>query len=208
MNGVEELGYQTIFVVVLSLIIVFGLLSFLLWNNWRKEGVRGDLCLYSGRPMRLGVDIARSMADYINEFLKTLPNASDNPPIDMTKAAFCPVTGRIFPDCVSSSERINLGWDFLSKRCPGTFVSWGSLPEHERGELKLLHSSFDGFQTEKSSPLPRPQNIDEQYALLAPGPLYVDRVKKVVIGWKKVPGTYFEVLVVQRPVFQSIEETL
>lgn len=208
MNGVEELGYQTIAVVIFFLVVVIGLLSFLLWTNWKKEGVRGDLSPYSGRPLRLGMDIARSMAEFINSYLAELPDKEDNPPIDMSKAAYCPVTGRIFSDCVSSSERIVLGWDFVSKRFPGTFVSWGSLSDHEKGEVKLLHESLEWFQTEKSSPLPRPQDIDEQYSLLSPGPLYVDRVQKVLVGWRKIPGTYFEILVVQRPKFQSIEETL
>jgi hypothetical protein len=208
MGGVEELGVRTIFVMLFSFASILFIMFSLLWLSWKREFRRGDVCPYTKKPMRLGLDVARSLAAQVNAFVEELPQP-DNPPIDFDRAAHCPITGRIFPLCVSTTgEQIFLSWDFISKRTKGTFVSWGSLSEEERGVVKLLHNSLEGFQTEQSSLRPRPQDVEEEYALLSPGPLYIDRQAKVIMGWKKVPGTYFEVLVVQHPVFQSLEETL
>ena len=157
--------------------------------------------------MRLGIDVARSMTCMVDVFMQDQPQP-ENPKIDFAAAAYCPATGRIFPNCVGPNEQVTLTWDFLSHRHKGTYVSWGSLSEEEQGILKLLHGSLEGYQTEKSSKRFRPEDVEEEFCSLAPGPLYVDRKEKVVIGWKKVPGTHFEVLVVQRPRFQSLEETL
>jgi hypothetical protein len=65
-----------------------------------------------------------------------------------------------------------------------------------------------GYQTQHSSTQPDPKDINEYHAMLKPGPLYVDRVTKILMGWKEVPGTQFEVLIVQKPIYQSIDETL
>jgi hypothetical protein len=207
MESIETLGVQTIIVVVASFVITLSILVSFAWFGWKKEIRRGDTCPYTKEPMRLGMDIANSLTVYVNAFLQE-QQKMDNPPIDFSKAAYCPKTGRIFTDCVSGGDQIYLGWDFLHKRCKGTFVSWGSLSEEEQGVLKLLHESVDEFQTEKSSKRLRLEEVEEEFAELAPGPLYVDRRERTLMGWKKVPGTYFEVLVVQRPKFQSVEETL
>jgi hypothetical protein len=157
--------------------------------------------------MRLGIDVAKSITGMVQAFLEEQPQP-ENPKIDFVRAAYCPVTGRIFPDCVSPSEQVTLSWSFIKQRCEGTFVSWGSLSEEERGILRLLHGTLEGYQTEQSSSRPRPEGVEEEFSVLSPGPLYADRKTKVLVGWKKVPGTYFEVLVVQQPRFQSLEETL
>jgi hypothetical protein len=206
-QSIEQLGAQSIVAIFAVFAVVLAMMVFLLWLNWKREGIRGDLCPYSHRPMRLGIDVARSMAEFVNAFLEEQPKP-DNPPIDFARASHCPVTGRIFPLTVSTAERISLSWDFLQKRLPGTYVSWGALSEEEKGEIKLLHGSLEGFQTEQSSAKLRPEDVEIEYAMLFPGPLYVDRKTKILMGWKKVPGTYFEVLIVQRPQFQSIDETL
>lgn len=207
MGSIESLGIQTIIVTVASFIITLSVLVSFAWVGWKKEGRRGDVCPYTKEKMCLGADVARSLMMYVNAFLQE-QQVGDNPAIDFSRAAYCPKTGRIFTDCVGSNEQISLSWDFLRRRCKGTFVSWGALSEEERGVLKLLHDSVEGFQTESSSKNLRPESVEEEFALLSPGPLYVDRTARVLMGWKKVPGTYFEVLVVQRPQFKSIEETL
>lgn len=204
---IEQVGFHAIIVVFFSFFTILGILFLLLWVGWKKEGRRGDTCPYTHEPMRLGCDVAASLAAYVNAFLQE-QQKPDNPDIDFGYAAYCPKTGRIFPHCVQAGEQVSLSWDFLKQRYKGAFVSWGSLSEEERGILKLLHEYIEEFQIEKSSPEFRPEKIEEEYALLSPGPLYVDKATKVLMGWKKVPGTYFEVLVVQKPKFQSIEETL
>ena len=205
--NVEQVGYGAVVVVFLSFLVSFVILIFFTWFGWKKEGRRGDTCPYTHEPMRLGVDIATSLTGYVNAFIKE-QEQPDNPDIDFAKAAYCPKTGRIFPECVQPGEQVSLSWDFIKRRYKGTFVPWGALSEEERGVIKLLHDSLEGFQTEKNSLMLRPEDIEEDLATVTPGPLYVDRSAKILMGWKKVPGTYFEVLVVQKPKFQSLEETL
>jgi hypothetical protein len=204
---IEQQGVEAIGVIIASLVAILGLLSFLLWFGWKKEKVRGSVCPYCRETMSLGIDVARSISCMVDAFMQEQPQP-DNPKIDFMTAAYCPTSGRIFPNCVGPHEQILLSWDFLNKRYKGTYVSWGSLSEEERGVLKLLHGSLEGYQTETSSKRLRPEDVEEEFTSLAPGPLYVDRKERVVIGWKKVPGTHFEVLIVQRPRFQSLEETL
>ena len=204
---IEQVGFHTIIAVFFSFFGILIILISLLWIGWKKEGRRGDTCPYTRESMRLGCDVAASLAAHVNAYLQE-QQKPDNPDIDFGCAAFCPKTGRIFPHCVQAGEQISLSWDFIRRQYKGSFVSWGSLSEEERGIVKLLHEYVEEFQTEQSSPMLRPEEIEEEYAFLAPGPLYIDKATKVLVGWKKVPGTYFEVLVVQKPKFQSIEETL
>jgi hypothetical protein len=204
---IEETGFRVIFILVATLVGVIFVLFSLLWVGWKEESIRGDRCPYTNAPMLLGIDIAKTIAKMVNVFLAEHPS-EDNPPINFEMAAYCSETGRIFPNCVTSSEKIRLSWDFISARASGTFVSWGSISEEERGVVRLLHDSLEGFQTEKSSMRLKPQDVEEEYARLSPGPLYIDRRTRILMGWKRVPGTRFEVLIVQRPKFQSLEETL
>lgn len=191
-------------------LIVGGLLAILLlflFLGWKREVLHGTRCPYTNAVMQFGIDIAKSLQVHINAFVHEF-SEEDNPEIDFSKAALSPLTGRIFSDCVAHGNKIELDWSFLQKRFPGSFLSWGALSEEEKGIFRLLHPSLEGFQTEQSSSMPKPERVEREYALLSPGPLYVDRATKIVVGWKRVPGTSFEVLIVQRPVFQSIEETL
>ncbi len=198
---------QDAFIVSFFLISIFLILALMLWLGWVTEERRGDVSPYAKVKMRLGIDVARSIQEYINGFLAD-ELKPDNPAIDFTQAAICNETGRIFTNCVNNKGYITLDWSFIQKRLPGTYVSWGALSENEKAIVKLLHGSLDGFQTEQSCPKIRPQDIDREYALLSPGPLYIDRRTKILIGWKKIPGTYFEALIVQRPIYQSIDDTL
>lgn len=204
MVELETQAYLIFALVVGGLIAILILFLFL---GWKREVVHGNRSPYSNSIMQFGMDIARSLQKQVNEFLDEFPE-EDNPQIDFTKAALCPVTGRIFTNCVVRSGKIVLDWTFLEKRLKGNFISWGALPETEQVEIRLLHPTMEGFQTEQSSTLAKPERVEREYALLAPGPLYVDRNTKIVMGWKRVPGTTFEVLIVQRPLFQSLEETL
>jgi len=198
---------QHFFIVVGILIALVFLLVCIFWITWKREGIRGDRCPYCKRSLRLGGDVAVSLAGIVNAFLQE-ESQEENPPIEFPLASYCPETGRIYPKSVSEKERIQLSWDFIKRRWPGTFISWGALSEEEKGVVRLLHGSLDGFQTEYSSTLPNPESVGGEFSSLSPGPLYIDRETKTLLGWKKVPGTYFEVLVVQQPQFQSLDETL
>jgi hypothetical protein len=74
--------------------------------------------------------------------------------------------------------------------------------------VRNVHESLEGFQTEFSSSQPKPQNVEAKYAFAKPGPLYVDVETKVLLGWKCVPDTDFEVMIVQKPLnMMTISQT-
>lgn len=123
----------------------------------------------------------------------------DNPMFDFDKAALCRETGRIFPNSVTWYGTIKVDWTFLQKRYPGNYVSWGSLSDYQKEIVRSSHHTLEGFQTEYSSPQPAPSKIESFYAMTIPGPLYVDLDTNVLLGWKSVPLTDLEVLVVQKP---------
>lgn len=207
MSDIERLGQGVLWLLFLSFFLVLGILGFLLWYGWYISKTRGALCPYTKQPMLLGTDFAPSVRKYVESFLSNHPQP-ENTPFDFAKAALSEKTGRIFPNCVTKGEIIRLKWDFLQKRYPGNYVSWGSLTQTEQAMVRMCHESFAGFQSEVSSPKPMPQEIDRYYAHVKPGPLYVDKATKILLGWKVVPGTQFEVLIVQKPTIESIEEIL
>lgn len=118
---------------------------------------------------------------------------------DFEKAALCRETGRIFPNAVSWLGIIKVDWTFLNKRYPGNYVSWGSLSDSQQEMIRSYHHSLEDFQTEISCKEPAPSKVDPESAASIPGPLYVDLDTKVLLGWKSVPLTDLEVLVVQKP---------
>ena len=173
---------------------------------WWLSRRKGSLCPYTGLPLRHARTVSFFAKEKTARFLADL-HQYDNQVFLFKRASFCRDTGRIFPDCVKR-ELVRLDWSFLRKRYPGNFVSWGSLNEIEQSTIKLCHETMAGFQTERSCPNPMPEAIDTYHALLKPGPLYVDRQTKILMGWKEVGGTEFEVLIVQKPIYQSVDETL
>jgi hypothetical protein len=207
MPQIETLGEQAVALFILSIVFIIALMCLLLWFGWWVTKTRGSLSPYSKKPMILGVDLPISIGRLIEGYIQGLPQP-ENQPFDYTKAAVCRETRRIFPNAVKRGEIIRLGWDFLQERQRGAWVSWGSLPEQLKGVIRLCHKSLAGFQTEISSPNRMPQAIDQYYAYTQPGPLYVDVATKTLLGWKIVPGTDFEVLVVQKPDYESIDDTL
>lgn len=153
---------------------------------------------YTKTPLRLGADIPYQTAEKVLRFLFFM-RQYDNRMFDVRKAAFCRETGRLFPNAISYFDTIHVDWTFLEKRYKGSYVSWGSLSEDQKEMIRRSHHSMDGYQTEFSSPRSAPSAIEPQYALAFPGPLYVDLDTRVLLGWKIVPDTTLEVLVVQKP---------
>jgi len=207
MQDVEVLGHGAIFVLLISFVLVIALMAGLLWFGWWVSKKKGSMSPYSKVPMLLGTDVVPSIRRYVNDFLLSHPQP-ENSPIEFDTASICSETGRIFPNSVFRGMFVKLDWTFLQKGHPGNYVSWGSLSELEQATIKLCHDSLAGYQTEDSSPNSRPQAIDSHYATLKPGPLYVDRLSRVLLGWKEVPGTEFEVLIFQRPIHDSVDDTL
>lgn len=207
MQDIEGLGQNAIFLLFFSFFLMIAVFSFLLWVGWWVSIKKGSVCPYTKKPMKLGVDVAASVGRYVEDFMLSFPQP-ENKPFDFRYAAISEETGRIFPDCVKKAEIVRLDWTFIQKRYPGKYVSWGSLSDYEKANISLCHESMAGFQTEQSCPNPVPQDTLVPYTLTKPGPLYVDRQTKILLGWKEVHGTEFEVLIVQKPIYDSIDETL
>lgn len=206
-ENIEELGQGAIFILLFSFFAIFVIFSTFLWFGWFVSKKRGSRSPYSKQVMALGVDKAASVVCLVEDFLLN-HSQPENGAFDFKKAAICEQTGRIFPDVVKRGEIIRLDWSFLQKRYPGNYVSWGSLSESEQAIARMCHESMRGFQTLSSCPNPMPKDIDGYHALLKPGPLYIDRATKILLGWQEVPETPFEVLIIQKPIYQSIDETL
>lgn len=159
-----------------------------------------DICLspYTGYPLRKASDIHWETKEKVLRFLYQKKDFA-NRIFDFERAALCRETGRIFPDCINWWGKINLDWTFINKRFPGNYVSWGSLNRDQQDFIRDKHLSLEGYQTHYSSQNPSPKRVEREYALMKPGPLYVDLETGILIGWKCVPDTDLEVLTVQRP---------
>jgi hypothetical protein len=153
---------------------------------------------YSKKPLRLGSNIPYQTAEKVLRYLFFMQQY-DNRMFDVRKAAFCRETGRLFPNAVSYFDTIHVNWTFLEKRYPGSYVSWGSLSETQQELIRRSHHQIDGYQTEFSSQKSAPSQVEPEFAFKIPGPLYVDLDTKVLLGWKMVPDTDLEVLIVQKP---------
>jgi hypothetical protein len=182
----------------LAILASFFLLFGIFWFGWWISRREASLSPYSGMPLRRATDLSYSSMEKVLRFLYDT-HEFDNRIFEMRRAAICRETGRIFTNCVTWFDTIKVDWSFLQKKFPGDYVSWGSLNEEQQASLRSIHNSLEGFQTEFSSPTPSPRMIEPQYAFEKPGPLYVDVNTGVLLGWKCVPNTELEVLIVQKP---------
>lgn len=165
--------------------------------SWVRRNAIGK-SPYTGAPLRAGSDLSYYSAKKILEFLFNRQDY-DNPIIDLKRSAYCRDTGRIFANCLTWYGTLDVDWNFIQKRFPGSFVSWGSLNRDQQLAVLKEHYSLEGFQTEKSSRFSAPKDIEPEFIFAKPGPLYVDFNTKILVGWQIVPDTEFEVLIVQRP---------
>jgi hypothetical protein len=178
--------------------VAFGLLFAIFWFGWWISKHTQGFSPYTGLPLRNCTDLSYFVAERVLLFLDDL-HQYDNRIFKIRKAAFCRETGRIFQDCVSWFDTVRVDWTFLQKRYPGQYVSWGSLNKEQQEAIREVHDSLEGFQTGLSSPSPAPRAIEPEYIFTKPGPLYADLQTKVLLGWKVVPDTELEVLIVQKP---------
>ncbi len=184
------------FAAVLFLVLLGLLASF--FFGWWMSRRQYALSPYTGKPLRRGTDLAYLTVERVLRFLYDM-HAYDNRMFDLHHAAICRETGRIFPECITWYGIIHVDWDFIQKRYPGKYVSWGSLTPEQQESIHQKHDSLEGFQLEFSSPKPGPRYIEKVYVYKNPGPLYVDVETNVLLGWKCVPDTDLEVLIVQKP---------
>lgn len=189
-------GDIVLFGLVLFLVLA-GLIFYFYHNFWRVD-LKSGLSPYTGMPVRPARELTYYTKDKIYAYLRGLAEY-ENRPFDFDQAALCRDTGRIFPDCATWLGGYSLDWSFLRKRYKGNFVSWGSLTEERKKEIKKMHDPLDGYQVLFSSKNPSPRHVEEDFALMKPGPLYVDPDTGVFLGWKIVPDTELEVMIVQKP---------
>ncbi len=182
------------FLVLLSFLVLVATFFFGYWISRRRTCPSP----YSSLPLRRGSDLPYSSMEKILRYLYTL-HQYDNRMFDLNQAAYCRETGRVFPKAVGLFGTIHVDWNFLQKRYPGQYVSWGSLTEQQQEAIRDAHYSLEGFQTDFSSGQASPRMIEPEFAFAKPGPLYVDLTTYVVLGWKCVPNTEFEVLIAQKP---------
>jgi ABC-type multidrug transport system fused ATPase/permease subunit len=195
------MGEEGLWVILFSALILlsFAFLALLFWIGWRMTQRSQSVSPYTGVPLRRTTEISYYSAERILRYLYDL-HQYDNRIFKLSHAAFCRETGRIFQDCITWFDTIKIDWTFLQKRYPGHWISWGSLNKDQQDAIREVHSSLDRFQTEESSPTPAPRAIEPEYVYTKPGPLYVDLETKILLGWQVVPGTDFEVLIVQKPI--------
>jgi len=188
-----------LFLVLLSLAILFA------YEWWQRQKPLST-SPYTDLLLRRGEDIPYQTRIQVLRYLYKLHDYY-NGLIDFQKAAFCRETGRLFTKCQDWQGKIKVDWTFLQKRFPGNYVSWGSLTTLQQEAIRMRHLSLDGFQTDYSSGNPSPRDVEKEFAYMRPGPLYVDVETGVLLGWKKVPETDVEVLIVQKPMRKYIPRT-
>lgn len=183
------------FAIILTIVFLF----FVFWLGWQVSRGSYSASPYTGTPLRYATDLSFYAKEKVAQYLFDL-HQYDNRIFEFSRASFCRETGRIFPNSVNFLGVIHVDWTFLNKRYPGHYVSWGSLNRDQQQAIKDAHDSLEGFQTEFSFSDPAPRMIAPEYTYARPGPLYVDITTKVLLGWKAIPGTSLEVLIVQKPV--------
>lgn len=189
---------------LLGLIFLFVIIFFVAWWVHRQ---RDSLCPYTGAPLRRAEQLSYYAKEQILRFLYE-HNSYENKMFKLNRAGLCRETCRIFPNALTWYDTLYVDWTFLQKRHPGSYVSWGSLTLEQQESIRRLHGSLKGYQTVFSSRNPSPREVESDYVFAKPGPLYVDVETQTLLGWKLIPGTDYEVLIVQRPPKTILPESL
>lgn len=181
---------------LLLVFLLLGLGLFIL--GWWIQNQRDSPSPYTGSPLKRGEYLSFFAKEQILKYLYDY-YSYENPLFKLKNAALCRETGRIFPNALTWYNTLYVDWNFLNKRYKGQYVSWGSLTLEQQDALRKLHGAMKGYQTAFSSRNPSPRLLEPMYAYTKPGPLYVDVATSTLLGWKCVPGTDYEVLIVQKP---------
>lgn len=197
-DDLEKIGNAAALSFILGMLFCTTAVFFLYFIGWWLTNRSGSVSPYTGEPMVLGEEFSFQAVQKIHLFMESV-SSKENEIFAINKAAVCRQTGRVFPNCVGLFQIVKLKWNFLNKYYPGNYVSWGSLSSSQKDEIFACHDHLDGYQTEFSSSQKWPKDVESFYLKKVPGPLYVDLEKKVLLGWKCVPGTDLEVLLVQLP---------
>ena len=185
--------------IAMSLLAIFAVMVFFLWLGWiYSKKIPVVLSPYTKTPVRRFDTFSYISLAKVENYLSEL-SQYDNRVFNIHRAVVCRETGRIFQDVITWYGKIKLDWSFLQKRHPGQYVSWGSLSEDLKADFLKVHEDVEGFQTEFSSPSPLPRDIEPEYVYMKPGPLYANLETKELLGWKCIPNSELEVLIVRKP---------
>ena len=199
-----QIGYSpTTLLIFTILVLVLGLCIAAIWIGWWMQNRGRTLSPYTGLPLRKTTELSYSSLAKVHNYLTSYLQY-DNRMFIIRRASYCRDTGRIFPDSVTWFGEIKMNWGFLRKRYPGNWISWGSLNKDQQDAVRAFHETLADFQTEFSCPEPAPRYIDDKFVYSKPGPLYVDLDSKTLLGWKSIPDSDLEVLIVQKPNKQSL----
>jgi hypothetical protein len=165
------------------------------WHFFNRPGTKSPYAdIFLNDAATLTYDAVR----HVHAFMTMLPQP-ENAFFDITKAAVCKTTGRLFPDSIGKRGVVTLKKSLIQQRYPGRYMLWETLTEQQKSLVIAAHDTMEGFQLQGSATSSRPYEIRRCYRRLKPGPLYVDRKTNILVGWKNVPETDLEVLVVQKP---------
>lgn len=182
-------GESALVATFLGILLFTGLICLFFAIGWYFTNRPGTVSPYSKRPMAPGSAISFRSIEKIEEFFDEI-QSPENHTFDLERAAVCRQTGRIFPNALTKFDVVTLNRDFLSSVCPGNYIDFETLGPRERAIILAKHQDLEGFQ------------IGDQRTKLYGEPipsLYVDIATNTLIGWKNVPGTELQVLVVQKP---------
>lgn len=190
--------YEDVAFFSFAILFVFVLLMATFLFGWWVSKRQVTLSPYSKRPLRKGSDLPYYGIESVLRYLYRL-HEYDNRMFHLNRAAYCRETGRIFPNALTWYNTLNVDWNFLQRSYPGNWVSWGSLSDKQQEFVLKSHHQLEGYQMERSSRQPQPRLVEPEYAFSKPGPLYVDLDTSILLGWKCIPNTDYEVLIVTKP---------
>ena len=194
----SSIGFSALCLAIVGFLAAAGLLSLFFWLGWRWTHRGTVQSPYADGGLRRVEELTYASVAHLQTFLADLDSAQ-HPPFDLTQSVICSRSGRIFFSSLNAFGEPSLSWRFLKRYYRGKLVSWGSLSPREQAAVCARHSDMAGYQCALSSPRARPQDVEREYALMKPGPLYVDPERAVLLGWKCVPCTDLEVLVPRYP---------
>ncbi len=171
-----SLGYSLLGLLAVGVLLLAAASFFYWWIYQRKA--RSP---FTGKKLLPATCILYPAAEKIALFMQ----AEKQVPIDWEQATFCPDTRRIFPKSLNQLGAVALPspyWRGVYDK--PSLTAWLFLTDEQKDEMFQLHGAIKGFQLGHQK---------------RPGPLFVDLKSKTLVGWKQVPDTDIEVLIVHYP---------
>lgn len=156
-----------------GMVFSFLLILIILYAGWKWTNGRWGKSPFTGANLKLGSELTFDAANKVSRYM--LDHSSDqNPGFDITRAAICPDTGRIFPNAIGELEIPKVSKNYLVHLAKGEWTPVSSLSD--KGKERLI-------------------NHVEDFSSYAQDSLYIDLNTATLIGWKRVPGTSLQLLI-------------